>query len=81
MFLARFTLFAAKSVTLALAISFTTPVIPDPHLRLQFIFSMSGKLQLLSLELATGIHRSKGKITFQSFFILMTVQPFFFASS
>jgi hypothetical protein len=24
---------------------------------------------------------SKGKITFQSFFMLMTVQPFFFASS
>jgi hypothetical protein len=43
--------------------------------------TMSGNFQLLSLELATGIHRSNGKITFQSFFMLMTVQPFFFASS
>src|ERR1043166_7126319 len=80
-FLVAFHIACHEVSDLALAISFTTPVIPDSHLRLQIIFSMSGNLQLLSLELATNIHRSNGKITFQSFFILMTVQSFFFASS
>jgi hypothetical protein len=63
-FLVAFHIASCEVSDLALAISFTTSVIPDSHLRLQFILTMSGNFQLLSLELATGIHRSNGKIAF-----------------
>ena len=42
----------------------------------------SANLQATNSSSARRAHLlSKGKITFQSFFMLMTVQPFFFASS
>ena len=54
----------------------------SPEEPVECAFEISRALKEHSrLQLANGIHGSNAKIFFQSFFMLMTVQLFFFASS
>jgi len=79
-FLVAFHIACREVSDLALAISFTTPVIPDSHLRLQIIFSMSGISSFYHSNWRLAFTAQMGKSPSNPFFMLMTVQPFLFAA-